>query len=219
MKLVGVTETEGRAIFRLSELHSQLPEACFQNFAERFRQLRDLFERFEDRELHEGALCLIGQIDHVYDFFLGGLQQISEGNPHVFSACARGLIEGFGALVLIEEKPDSIPQFLEGRMQAGKIRSAAERGSPGLKAHLKRLDETVHPSRYSIHAGFRGEGSKTDYTLGPQPLRDEEARSAGSFIVRVCRLFCDRLERIISRREDVLTFGKVLLSKANSVSD
>ena len=69
-------------------------------------------------------------------------RQMGRYGPPVFA----GLIETYGACVLITEKPGCAPKFLGDRIKAGQFRAAAERGCPGLGGDIDRLNNIVHPA-------------------------------------------------------------------------
>src|ERR1035437_8904199 len=59
-------------------------------------------------EYREGRVVMLGLLNHAHHLLAGGLTALQSGNGIVWSACLRGLIEIFGASVLIREKPGKI---------------------------------------------------------------------------------------------------------------
>lgn len=210
-----VTDPEMAAIKFLKSTQAALPHSCFLDLADAFAELRRLFPALSHgRDLHEGGLVLIGLLNHTYNFLLGGLEQISAGNPHQFSASAKGIIEAFGAVVYIEESVGRITTFVSGDIKAGVLYNAANRGEPGILNDLKKLNRIVHPAQGSINSGFRVEpsGESTVYRMGPQPLHASEALSAARFITKISRLVAARIQKVADEHPDILKSGKKLLS-------
>lgn len=109
-------------------------------FATSLEALSELFQILAsggEPDFKAGRVVLIGLVNHAHHLLIGGLQGLDAGNGPVWSACLRGLMEVFGACVLISDRPGSAPNYLE-HIKAGKLRSAAERGHPGLGKDLDR---------------------------------------------------------------------------------
>jgi hypothetical protein len=57
-------------------------------------------------EYREGRIVMLGLLNHTHHLLAGGLAALQSGNGIVWSACLRGLIEVYGATVLIRKRPD-----------------------------------------------------------------------------------------------------------------
>jgi hypothetical protein len=119
-----------------------------------FSQLYALFGEVGsggDGTMKTGRVVILGLVNHSHHLLIGGLHAFQFGNGQVWSLCVRGLMETFGACVLISEKPDTASNHVE-HVKAGRLRAAAERAQPG---HIDRLNSIVHPSSRAIYANFR----------------------------------------------------------------
>src|ERR1700737_3338513 len=99
-------------------------------FAASLRAFSELFRTLihdGEPDFKAGRVVLIGLINHAHHLLIGGLQALEVGNGAVWSACVRGVMEVFGAGVLISEHPGSAPSYLD-YVKAGRLRAAAERG-------------------------------------------------------------------------------------------
>jgi len=126
-------------------------------FAISLKQLSRLFEEIAlngGNEFKAGRVVIMGLINHTHHLLVGGLQALEAGNGHVWSACARGLVETFGGCELISESPAKAPNFLDKGIPAGKLRNAAEKAHPGLGHDIDRLNKMVHPVSRAIYAGI-----------------------------------------------------------------
>ena len=126
-------------------------------FAQSLNALRKMFEDLANdggQEFRAGRVVIMGLVNHAHQLFAGGLQALEAGNGVVWSAVVRGLMETFGACVMIEEKPQSVANHLE-HVPAGKLLNAAERGRPGLGDDIRRLHKIVHPGPGAIYSGFK----------------------------------------------------------------
>jgi hypothetical protein len=125
-------------------------------FALSLNALRRLFEDMlggPDDEFRAGRVVLMGLINHAHHLLVGGLQALEVGNGFVWSACVRGLIETFGACVLISEKPERVTSHLD-RVSPKRLYDAAERSRPGLGRDATRLHQIVHPASGAVYSGF-----------------------------------------------------------------
>lgn len=123
-------------------------------------------------------------------------------------------MEVFGACVLISERPGSAPNYLE-HIKAGKLRSAAERGHPGLGKDLDRLGKIVHPGSGAILGGFKVT-SAADRTVeirfGLHAPGAEEGREGFTVLANMARLISERLVTLASLPE-ILSAGRHLLGR------
>ena len=94
---------------------------------------------------------VVGFIDHTYHLLAGGLQALENDNEVVWSLCVRGLIETFGACVMISDRPETITNHLE-NVKAGKLYNAAKRAKPEFARDLDRLHKRVHPAPGAIYS-------------------------------------------------------------------
>ena len=92
-------------------------------FAQSLNALRKIFEKVlgsAGDEFRGGRIVIMGFINHAHHLLAGGLQALGDGNGVVWSACVRGLMETFGACVMISERPESVANHLE-HVSAGKL--------------------------------------------------------------------------------------------------
>jgi hypothetical protein len=170
--------------------------------AQDFNALASMFEKVAtdgENEMAAGRVVVLGLINHTHQLLIGGLHSLQVGNGHVWSACVRGLMEIFGACVLILENPQIAPNFLQ-HVKAGKLRAAAERGKPGLGTDIDRLNEIVHPGPRAILAGIKA--------------ADVETRSAHFH-------FGLKLPTVYEGREGVIVLGNLadlIVGKLNALS-
>lgn len=206
---------EETIINRLFELIPELDPQFRKTFSLAFEVLRNLYLIVADkhRDAHQGQIALLGLINHTYNLAFGSLRQLQDGNSHVWSACVRGLIETFGLLVYVQEKPNKLPSVLEHGIPAGKLRAAAERGSPGLGEDIDRLSNIVHPGKQAVYAGFRITNEKERlalFQLGPIKVTTNEATEALLVIANVTNLITQRIRAIVHETPELLRLGKMV---------
>ena len=136
-----------RSVLEVLALNFSLERELTVGLAIDLNLLANLFSQViscPDNEFKAGRVAVMGLLNHAHCLLTGGLQALQASNPAVWSGCTRGLIEIFGACVLISERPDTAPNYLEDRISAGKLYSAAARPHSGLDADIKRLHLIVH---------------------------------------------------------------------------
>jgi hypothetical protein len=182
--------------------------------------LRRIFERVvmdgED-EFRAGRTVILGFINHSHHLLVGGLHALQVGNGPVWSACVRGLMETFGACVLISERPKTAPNYLQ-HVKAGQLRAAAERGHPGLGGDIDRLNQVVHPDSGAVYAGFKPIDSmerNAHIPFGLQPPAGDEGREGVIVLANLAALIVESLEKLSSQPE-VLLAGKVIMVRTGS---
>jgi len=159
-----------RRVLESLESKFQLEGEIIVGIAFSLEALRASFERVVhdgEVEFRQGRVAVAGFINHAHHLLIGGFNALDQRNGPVWAACFRGLIETFGACVLIREKPGCAPKFLGDRIKAGQLRAAAERGCPGLGGDIDRLNNIVHPASGAVFAGFRA----VDAAAGQSLLR------------------------------------------------
>jgi hypothetical protein len=167
----------------------------------------------EEGEVRSGRIVLIGLANHTHHLLVGGLHALEVGNGPVWSACVRGLIEVFGATVLISENPLAAPNYLD-HVKAGKLRNAAERAHPGLAKDIDRLNKIVHPSFGAFLAGLRplDEAEQTaELRFGLRPPSAEEGAEGILVLRNMAKMIVEKLE-VLASKSDVLASGRVILS-------
>lgn len=123
-------------------------------------------------EVHDGKKAVLGLMARTHDLLLGVTDAVESDNRHVATACLRGLVETFGALVLGSEAADRLPLLVWDDWQPSgkKLADAAARRLPRLESDYKWLNEAVHPGWISLGFSFRPTG-EADEEKGVQPLR------------------------------------------------
>lgn len=184
-------------------------------FAQSLNALRTFFEEVvggSGQEFRAGRVVIMGLINHAHQLFAGGLQALEAGNGVVWSACVRGLMETFGACVMIAEKPKSVTNHLE-HVPAGKLLNAAERGQPGLGADIRRLHKIVHPGSGAIYSGFKVVHDKdraVEFRFGLRQPEPSEGRE-GVIVLANLALHLEAKLETLARNEEVLSAGKVVM--------
>jgi hypothetical protein len=217
---IGLIPYERRSL-ELLEKKFFLERETVIGFAQSLNVLFHLYERVAlnfKGDFSAGRVVIIGLINHTHNLLIGGLQALEAGNGAVWSACLRGLMETFGACVLISEEPMKAPSFLEGgkkTISAGKLRSAAERGKKGLEKDISRLNKIVHPDVNAIFASFTIANAKENIIkahFGLQPPTAEDGREGVIILANMAALLEQRFAELVSR-EDVLSSGKLLMQR------
>jgi hypothetical protein len=163
-------------------------------------------------EHREGRVVMMGLLNHAHHLLAGGLQSLESGNANIWSACVRGLIEVFGATVLIREQPGKVVNHL-GQLSAGKLYSAAARMRPGFKDDLERLHSAVHPGSSSMYAGVEPtdyESREVRLEFGLRRLKKEEGREAVIVLANMARLLEESF-RDLATDSKVLSTGCVVM--------
>ena len=209
-----LSHVEIRAVADLQAKYTDLPAGLCDALRDQFKSLKMLFRKVADADddhVFQGQVVLMGMLNRTYELFLGSIQQLVQGNGHVWSACLRGLIETFGAMVYISERPDSLPSFSGRGITAGRLRAAAERGRPGLGKDLSRLNDVVHPGDRSIFAGSTVVDEterQVVFGLGLQDFASDDIQEGATATNNICSLIVQRTEALINSRPGVLRSGK-----------
>lgn len=199
---------DGRRLFQheaelldLLRASFDLSDALLTAFAESFRRLYETYSSvlLSSQDIHSGRVALVGLTNHTQLLVVGGLRAINDGNAHVWSCCARGLIETFGACVMISERPSLAPALLDHGIKAGKLRAAAERAQPGLGPDVDRLNLIVHPASRAIYSGIH----PTDlaermaaFKFGVLRAPREESLEGITVLANLAALLADRLSTL-----------------------
>lgn len=187
--------------------------------AKSLNELSNLFKEIvcgSERQFNEGRVVLMGLSNHTHCLLNGGMQALQVGNGAIWSASVRGLIEIYGACILISEHPDTAPNFLE-HVKAGKLRAAAVRVKPGLKNDIYRLNQIVHPSSGAIYAGVKPictERHTVNVGFGLKIPAIEDAREATTVLADMMTSIIEKL-RELSARNEVLSAGKPTMIRSD----
>jgi hypothetical protein len=163
-------------------------------------------------EHREGRVVMLGLLNHAHHLLAGGLTALQSGNGIVWSACLRGLIEVFGATVLIRESPGKVVNHL-GEFSAGKLYAAANRARPEFKADLERLHSVVHPGSMSIYAGVEPtnpDNREVRLEFGLRPVKKDDGREGILVLANMAGLIEESLRELASN-PDVLGAGRVIM--------
>jgi hypothetical protein len=211
---------EGRTLKALAVKFS-LERELTVGIAEDLHLLARLFERVvscPEPEFKAGRVVIMGLINHVHYLLVGGLQAVEVGNAAVWSACARGLIETFGACVLISARPGTAPNHLE-QVSAGKLYTAAARAHPKFREDIKRLHQIVHPASGAIYAGstpIDEEKRIAVFEFGLRSPSASDGREGIIFLGNLATLIVKKFEKLVSHH-DVLSAGKVIMERTRNV--
>jgi hypothetical protein len=197
------------------EKQFQLPRERVVGLALSLNDITRLFEEVAGDgtdEFRAGRVVLAGFLNHAHHLLNGGLQALLVGNAPVWSACVRGLMETFGACVLISEQPEKAPNYLE-HVKAGQLRAAAERGRTGLGSDIDRLNQIVHPVSGAIFANIVPislDERSVSIRFGLHARTPDESREGFVVLANLATLLAEKLEHLRSRPE-VLSSGKPTL--------
>ena len=200
----------------LEEEH-RFDERLVDGFGQSFLDLRDLCRQATDTadgEFRAGRIVVMGLTNQAHLLLIGGLRALGDGNVVVWSACVRGLVEVFGACVLIRDKRSFAPTLLD-HVKAGRLYAAAERSLPGLGSDIKRLNEVVHPGARAMYAGHRmvdPHASYAEFKYGLSPLPQAEAREGITVLANMAHHIVEKLKLIVA---DGVAFqeGKVIMGR------
>jgi hypothetical protein len=106
---------EWRALEALEQEY-KLDEILVNGFGQSFLDLRAVCREAgstQDGQFRAGRVVFIGRTNQAHLLLMGGLRSLGDGNAIVWSACTRGLMEVFGACVLILEKRSFAPTLLD----------------------------------------------------------------------------------------------------------
>jgi hypothetical protein len=211
---------EGRTLKALAVKFS-LERELTVGIAEDLNLLARLFERVvscPEPEFKAGRVVIMGLINHMHYLLIGGLQAVEVGNVAVWSACARGLIETFGACVLISERPGTAPNYLE-QVSAGKLYTAAARAHPKFGGDIKRLHQIVHPASGAIFAGSTPIDEEKKTALFHFGLRSPSASDGREGVIFLGNLATSIVKQfsVLVSNDDVLSAGKVIMDRSSKV--
>jgi len=184
-------------------------------FALSLNALRRLYEDVvggAEDEFRGGSIVIIGLINHAHHLLAGGLQALESGNGVVWSMCVRGLIETFGACVIISERPESVTSHLE-HVSGGKLFNAAKRSRPEFAGDLNRLHTVVHPASGAIYSHFTVVDNQERWVglnFGFRQLEVDEGREGVTVLANLAGLLEERF-RALANNQKVLSTGKVVM--------
>lgn len=204
-----------RHVLEALEIKFKLDRALVVQFAGSLSSLTDLFTlviHSGEGCFREGRVALAGFINHAHHLLFGGLSALDQGNGHVWSACVRGLMETYGACVIVKESPGMVPNFISGGIKAGKLKGAAERACPGLKNDMDRLSRIVHPSSGAIFAGLRVKNRDERIAVLQYGLQQPDLEAGHEGVVVLANLASKIVARLkhLSSSPDVLNAGGIL---------
>lgn len=212
---IPLTASELQAIEELRKKYSGLPTDLLEAIEERFRQTRILLTRVAEGsggELREGQVALMGILNRTNELLLGGIQQVIQRNKHVWGTCLRGLIETFGALAWVSEKPARLPALVQGDgVRVGKLLNAAYNRLQGVQDDYARLSSLVHPGSTSLLLGLRvvNEAQRLAIFAVPAPdLSANEARAGVEILVVACRIIHEEVQALLGSHPGVINSGK-----------
>jgi hypothetical protein len=210
-----------RRVLESLEAKFQLEREIVVGIALSLQALRASFERVVhdgEADFRQGRVGVAGFINHAHHLLIGGFNALDQGNGPVWAACFRGLIETFGACVLVREKPGRAPTFLGDRIKAGQLRTAAERGRSGLGGDIDRLNNIVHPASGAVFAGFRAVDA-TDRTAllryGCEQPEREDGREGVIVLGNLASELGTKLEEL-SEDSAVLKAGRIVIRRTRS---
>jgi len=163
-------------------------------------------------EYREGRVVMLGLLNHAHHLLAGGLTALQSGNGIVWSACLRGLIEVYGATVLIQEKPGKVVNHLS-ELSAGKLYAAAHRAKPGFKEDLERLHAVVHPGSRSMYVGIEPTDPnfrEVRLEFGLRPVKKGDGKEAVIVLANMAGLLEQSLGTLADDPQ-VLGAGKVIM--------
>jgi hypothetical protein len=145
---------------------------------------------------------------------LGGIQQITRGNKHVFGACFRGLLETFGAMVYVHKKPASLPALLQGEgIKVGKLVNVAYSELQGFKEDYEWMSSWVHPNPASLLLGLKpidDERQLAIFAIPPRSVSPNEARVSIEALVDISTLIYERVETLVVSHPEIFNTGRLM---------
>lgn len=188
-------------------------------FAQSLNVLRKICDRVlkgTRNEFRAGRVVVVGLTNHAHHLLVGGLHALEVGNGVVWSNCVRGLMETFGACVMISERPAAVTAHLD-HVPAGKLLNAAERGLPGLGPDIRRLHKVVHPGSGAIFAGFESvedKGQLANFEFGLRRPKPSDGREGMIVLANLAYYLQMKLEDI-ANDEKALSAGKVVMVRSD----
>jgi hypothetical protein len=220
LKSISLTKSELKVVEELRAKYSGLPTNLLRNLEGLLRQTRVLLTRVNEgtKERRESQFALMGIAYRTHHLLLGGVQQITNPNKHVWGACLRGLIETFGVIAWVNEKPVCLPALIQGDgVKSGKLLNAAYIRFKGLKDDYARLSDWVHLSSVSLllgHEMVNEDQGLVIFALPEPNLLPNEAQVAVDSLVSVCRLIYKDIEVLLDKHPEVISSGKLVGSIA-----
>lgn len=210
-----------RSVLEVLALTFTLEPELTAGFAIDLNQLANLFTKIiscPESDFRARRVVVMGLINHAHSLLAGGLQALQAGNPAVWSGCVRGLMEIFGACVLISERPDTASNYLDDKISAGKLYNAAARAHSGLERDIKRLHLIVHPASGAIFAGSRFMDKDTNtaiFAFGLRPLAVFDGREGVIVLANMANLITEKLNDLTLNHK-VLSTGKIIVTRLAS---
>jgi hypothetical protein len=210
-----------RALLKIHKAFPNLPSnmlADLTQVPQRLQQLFDQLARPQDGKYRQGRMALIGLLGRALELYTGGLQQLAEGNVHVWSGCFRGLLETVAAVVYIRKHPSKIVQLLEERgISAGKLRHALAASDEEYGKDINKVTRLVHPADLSLWAVIRPGTAERNVilSLGSRDLSKEEVMKGAAALLQCVDDLIKELETVSSERPSILDEGRIFMNAAN----
>ncbi|MBW7996565.1 MAG: two pore domain potassium channel family protein [Candidatus Glassbacteria bacterium] len=214
---IPLTEREIEIIEDLRAEYGELSDEFCTSIGALFRQTRILLTAVAERAdngLFESHLALLGILNRAHELLQGGIQQVTCSNRHVWGACFRGLIETYGAIAWVNEKPSSLPSLIQNEgTSIGKLLAVAYKRINGLKKSYKSLSSLVHPQSKSLLLGMiplSGAQMHAFFAVPAPSLSENEVKSGLEDLVGICVLIHEEIQALIDLHPEVINSGKLV---------
>ena len=214
---IPLTESESRVIEDLHQKYSGFPNELFLSIEGLFCQTKILLTAVAEGaegELCEGTLALLGILNRTHELLQGGIRQITFSNRHVWGACFRGLIETYGAITWVNEKPANLPSLVQNEgPKVSRFKNVAYNKIDGLSNSYKKLSSLVHPQSKSLLLGMipiSDEQMSTLFAVPAPELTEKEANSCLEDLIGICVLIHKEIKLLIDSHPEALKSGKLV---------
>lgn len=216
-----ISDREKRAIDDLRGQYASLTPQFFLDIETLFNNSRILAAailRSVDANIYEGHLVMIGFVRRTYELLLGGIQEVSYSNRYLTAATLRGVIETFGAVAWLSEKPIRLPELVRDRgIPEGRLTNVAYKRIPGLKQDYKRVSDWIHPSSASFYTGLGMIDNEKHIVSLEMPgarLSTGEVFATLGAIVEGCHMILAEVQSMLDSHPELLNSGKVFAKSA-----
>lgn len=204
-----LTEAEKETIRRTRSVYSSLDDALFQRVTKCLVQCRVVATATAslDSELSLAQFVLLNLVRRWHGLVLGTLTHVAESNTHAYCSCLRGLVETYGYLSWLLEKPERLANMPNSSV--GKFVNSAKARKPVLGDLYNMLSAVCHPTSRSLVAGLISERSPESKSLDvviafPEPEWQPDIAE-------------DRLKAVAEQSELVKSLFEQLLAQPNVI--
>lgn len=171
------------------------------------------------QQIYLGQFVMLGLVYRTHELLLGGVDQLLLGRNHVWAGCFRGLIETFGSLAFVSEKPDRLICLVNGHgITPGKLRTCAIRRIPEYKRIFGWLDSIVHPGVKSFYQGMKitdAEEHLAVFAIPPPSPSAKEIVQGVDGLTRIYQLISEETRAfLVNHRKHLISGQPIMAVKA-----